>query len=473
MPPAKKTARKAAAKKAAPVGKYGTKLQTTSRAEESCVLGKYDADPYALPEGIDFETHVIATYYVEFPKQLDVVTLAPVIAIEQSTGTWTPVPGETPEVRARHIAKVVNVFEAPDYEYVVPDEVKDRQWIVQVAFPAANIENQIPMLLTACLGNISMAGRLKLLDLRMPKAILDGYQGPKFGSDGIYKALGIPKSKRRPLLNNMIKPCCGYPVKVGADLFYQAAVGGCDIIKDDELIADMSYNRVLERVKAYMKMEKRAYEETGEHTLYTVNVTDRLPKMFDLARAAVEAGGNALMVNYLAIGPEAMRTLAEDPDINVPILAHMDCAGAYFMSPHHGVASSIILGKLPRLAGADTVVIPFAMGGKAPYLPERFKQVVQALTYPFGKLKAMMPMPSGGITPVNVQDIVNVLGNEVMIGSGGGVHAHPEGPIAGGKAFRQAITAALKGIPVQEYGAEHRELGMALGIWGVKTEFKV
>jgi 2,3-diketo-5-methylthiopentyl-1-phosphate enolase len=441
--------------------------------EEACELGPYDAEPYALPEGIDFEKHVIATYYVEFPKELDVVSLAPVIAIEQSTGTWTPVPGETPEVRAKHVAKVINVFEAPYYEYMVPDDVKNRQWIVQLAFPASNIENQIPMLLTACLGNISMAGRLKLLELRMPKAILAGYQGPKFGIDGIYKALGIPKNKRRPLLNNMIKPCSGYPTKVGAELFYQAAAGGCDVIKDDELIADMEYNRVLDRVKLYMKAEKRVFEETGEHTLYTVNVTDRLPKMFDLAKRVVDAGGNALMVNYLAIGPEAMRTLAEDPDINVPILAHMDCAGAYYMSPHHGVASHIILGKLPRLAGADTVVVPFAMGGKAPYLPERFKQVVQSLTYPFGDLKPMMPMPSGGITPINVEAIYNVLGKEVMIGSGGGVHAHPDGPIAGGRAFRQAIEAAMSYIPAMEYGKDHEELGKALGIWGVKTEFKV
>jgi 2,3-diketo-5-methylthiopentyl-1-phosphate enolase len=441
--------------------------------EEICALGPYDAEPYALPEGLDYEKHVIATYYVEFPKELDVVALAPVIAIEQSTGTWTPVPGETPEVRAKHVAKVVQVFECPTYEYIVPDDVKTRQWIVNVAFPASNIENQIPMLLTACLGNISMAGRLKLLDLRMPKAILAGYQGPKFGIDGIYKALGIPKSKHRPLLNNMIKPCSGYPVKVGTELFYQAAAGGCDIIKDDELIADMDYNHCIDRVKAYMKMEKRVFEETGEHTLYTCNVTDRLPKMFETAKRVVDAGGNALMVNYLAIGPEAMRTLAEDPDINVPILAHMDCAGAYYMSPHHGVGSNIILGKLPRLAGADTVVIPFALGGKAPYLVERFRQVLQALTFPFGDLKPMLPMPSGGITPINVQDIVNTIGNEVLIGSGGGVHAHPDGPIAGGRAFRQAIEAARLGIPAMQYGQEHEELGKALGIWGVKTEFKV
>ena len=60
-----------------------------------------------------------------------------------------------------------------------------------------------------------------------------------------------------------------------------------------------------------------------------------------------------------------------------------------------------------------------------------------------------------------------------MIGSGGGVHAHPDGPIAGGRAFRQAIEAAMKYIPIMDYAQEHEELGKALGIWGVKTEFKV
>jgi 2,3-diketo-5-methylthiopentyl-1-phosphate enolase len=273
-----------------------------SPAAEACALGPYDAEPNALPEGIDFETHVIATYYTAWPREMDIVALGPVLAIEQSTGTWTPVPGETPEVRAKHVAKLIGVYEAPEYEWMVPADVTERQYIVQIAFPAANIENQIPMLLTACLGNISMGGKIKLLDLRMPKVLLDGYQGPKFGIDGLYKALGIPKNKRRPLLNNMIKPCSGYPVEVGKELFYQAALGGCDVIKDDELIGDMAYNKVIARVKAYMKMEKRVFEETGERTLYTVNVTDRLPKMFDLAHAVVEAGGNALMVNYLAVG---------------------------------------------------------------------------------------------------------------------------------------------------------------------------
>ncbi len=60
-----------------------------------------------------------------------------------------------------------------------------------------------------------------------------------------------------------------------------------------------------------------------------------------------------------------------------------------------------------------------------------------------------------------------------MIGSGGGIHAHPKGPTAGARAFRQAIDAAIKGIPLEEYAQEHEELGVALGIWKKKTEFKI
>jgi 2,3-diketo-5-methylthiopentyl-1-phosphate enolase len=427
--------------------------------------------PIALPEGIDMENHVIATYWVKSDRNMDMALMGQILAIEQTTGTWVPVPGETPEVRANHVAKVIGVYEAPFYEYGIPEDVKERQYIIQLAFPSANVEDQLPMLLTACIGNISLVPNFKLLDLRMPKATLDQYNGPALGIDGWYKALGIEKG--RPLLNNMIKPCSGYPLEVGARLFREAAMGGCDVIKDDELIANMKYNDAVERVKTYMKIEKEVFEETGEHTLYTVNVTDRLPRMLDLAKRCIDAGANGMMVNYLAVGPEAMRALADDPAINVPILAHMDVAGVYFMSPYQGISSPIIFGKFSRLCGADGIVLPFGLGGKGIYMHERFMATVRNLTYPFGNLKPTLPMPSGGITPANVPDCINNLGRDIMIGSGGGIHAHPMGPSAGARAFRQAIDAVLKGVPIQEYGKEHEELGTALGIWQKKTEFKI
>ena len=427
--------------------------------------------PIALPEGVDMETHVVATYWIQADKNLDMALMGQVLAIEQTTGTWVPVPGETPEVRAGHVAKVIGVYEAPSHEYGLPAELGERQYILQVAFPAANVEDQLPMLLTATIGNISLVPNVKLLDLRMPRTALATYQGPAFGIDGWYRALGIEKN--RPLLNNMIKPCSGYPLEVGARLFEDVARGGCDVVKDDELLADMRYNRAVDRVRRYMAIEKQVYEETGEHTLYTVNVTDRLPRMFDLAKRCIDAGANALMVNYLAVGPEALRALAEDPAVPVPILAHMDLAGAFFMSPFQGIASPIVFGKLSRLCGADGIVLPFSLGGKAVYLHDRFMATVRNLTFPFGDLKPTLPMPSGGITPANVPDIVNALGREIMIGSGGGIHAHPQGPTAGVRAFRQAIDAVTQGMPLEEYAKEHEALGIALGTWQKKTEFKI
>jgi 2,3-diketo-5-methylthiopentyl-1-phosphate enolase len=417
--------------------------------------------PIALPDGVDCDDYVIGTYLVSYPAALPIPIIAPMLAVEQSTGTWLPVPGETPEVRSQHVAKVIGVYEMPDYESTVPAGLQNRQWFVQVAYPEVNIGEQIPMLLTTVVGNISMGGEIKLVDIRFPEKYVAGFKGPKFGIEGVRKVLGVEK---RPLLNNMIKPCTGYVCEVGAELFRKAAAGGCDIVKDDELIADASFNSVLERVKSYMEIEKQVYEETGEHTLYTVNVTDKIPKVFENAKRAVELGCNAIMINYLAVGFPVLQALADDPSINVPILAHMDVAGALYMSPWHGISSHLVLGKLPRLAGADVVVIP-APYGKAPVIDYKFKNVARNLSFPLYNLKPTLPMASGGITPSMVPQVMMALGNDIVIGSGGGIHAHPQGPIAGGKAFRQAIDATMQGIPLAEYAKEHKELEIALKEW--------
>ncbi len=429
----------------------------------------FEAEPRALPEGIDYGDQIVATYYAQVPRDMIMYYMAPFLAVEQSTGTWTPVPGETPEVRAKHVAKVIGIYEVPQYEFEVPKEVEERTYIVQIAFPYRNIESQIPMLLTAVVGNISMGGKIKLLDIYLPKIYTDGFKGPKFGIEGVQDLLGV---KDRPLINNMTKPCTGYPCEVGAKLFYEVALGGCDVIKDDELIADMSFNRVEDRVRAYMELEKKVYEETGEHTLYTVNVSDSVPKMFETAKRAVDAGANAIMVNYLAVGLPALQALAEDPEINVPILAHMDCAGALYESHYSGISSHLVLAKLPRLAGADIIVFP-APYGKAPYLKDRYLVTADTMTYPMHNIKPSMPMPSGGITPQMVPTCVADLGKDIMIGSGGGIHAHPMGPTAGARAFRQAIDATMQNVSLEEYAKDHKELAVALGLWtGIFEETK-
>jgi len=431
--------------------------------------------PNALPEDIDYEKYIIGTYIAKLPRKMDAFYMMQAVCVEQSTGTFIPVPQETPENRRKHVAKVIMWTRIPDLEYDGAEDIfgnpKMYDYCVQIAFPL-NFRPQFPMLFTTIYGNISMGGPLKMVDVRFPKEFLKDFKGPKFGDVGIRKLLGV---RDRPLLNNMIKPCVYTDPKVGADLAYQAAVGGCDVIKDDELLADADFNPMVDRVTAFMEALDRADSEKGEKTLYTINITDRPDKMFEWADKVQEAGANALMVNHISVGYGAMRKLAEDPSIKVPILGHMDFAGTLYQDPLSGVSSPLILGKFGRLSGCDFIVHP-APYGKAPTTTDRFKETARQMVMPMGNaphIKPTMPMPSGGITVSLVEKCMKDLGPNIMIGSGGGIHAHPSGPIAGATAFRQAIDAAMQGISCKDYAKDHKELAESLGVFGLgkKTEF--
>jgi len=425
---------------------------------------KYLDTPEAIGlDGIDLEKYIIASYIIKRPKGQNVNYLSRFAAIEQSTGTWVRVPAETEEVRKHHVARVLGVYELPHIEYVVPKDIKERIYFVQIGFPIINIKGMgIPMLFTTVIGNISITHGLKLVDLAFPKAWLEDFKGPKFGIDGLRKLMNVPE---RPLLNNMVKPCTGHTADVAAELVYKAAVGGCDVVKDDELISNPSFNRLEERIVKVMEAVDKADSEKGEKTLYTINITTKFPEMFEYADKMIELGANALMINYLTTGFEALRQIAEDPSIKVPILGHMDFGGTFFGGMWTGMTSMLTFAKLPRICGADTVVIP-APYGKAEILDERYEQNLKALRFPFQHIKPTLPMPSGGITPGMVEKCMKEAGNDILIGSGGGIHSHPDGPTSGAKAFRQAIDAVMQGKNVKQVAKEQKELGIALGVWG-------
>jgi 2,3-diketo-5-methylthiopentyl-1-phosphate enolase len=423
----------------------------------------YDPLLHLLPEAVDIDEHVIGTYLLETARDVDIVARAEAIALEQSTGTWVSVREETPETREKYAAKVIGIYEIPNYEIMVPPDVSERSFVLRLAFPWVNFGSQIPLMLTTTVGNLACLGRIKLLDLEFPEGYLAGFKGPKFGIGRIRDLLGVHD---RPLLNNMIKPNTGFPPEVGAKLAYEAALGGVDIIKDDELLGGSPPFSPLEaRVKAYMEAIKRADEKTGEKTLYTVNISDRADKVLDNARRALDAGANALMINYLTTGLSVVRTVAEDPELDVPLLGHGDFGGAVYASPHSGVSSPLIMAKLARLAGVDMLIdiVPY---GKVPLLKERYVQIAHTLLSDFHNIRPIFPIVAAGCYPGLVPQVVQDLGLDCMIGVGGAVHGHPMGGVSGAKAFRQAIDAAIQGVPLSEAAKAHEELRVALDAWG-------
>ena len=417
---------------------------------------------FVSPETANGGEYTIATYFVELKPRTDIMKFAEALAIEQTTGTWLEVPEETPDLRSKHCGKVCGVWEVPAYEFELPNDIETRKYVLQIAYPEINFGSQVPMLLSTVIGNISMSGRLKLIDLKFSDKFLNGFKGPKFGIEGVRKILNVHD---RPLLNNMIKPCTGYTPDVGAKLFYKAASGGVDIVKDDELISDPVYNRMEDRVKLYMEKEKQVYEETGERTLYTVNITNTAQKAIDNAKRAIDLGANALMINYLTCGYSVLQALSEDPEITVPILAHLDFAGTMYESHFSGLSSHLVLGKLVRLAGADLIIYPSPYG-KFKFFREKHLQIANALTYQMGELKRIFPGPGGGINNGVVHTLVEDMGMDCIVACGGAVHGHPMGPVAGGKALRQVIDAAVKGIAYADIKDISDEVRIAYDLWG-------
>lgn len=427
---------------------------------------KFESYRFQLPDGIDQERYIRATYRIVAPKETDILDYARQLAFEQTTGTWVEVPIETEELKRKYTGKISAIYESPDYEYTVPQEVETRSYIISLEFPIENVKDQIPMLLSTIMGNIASLGEIKLLDVSFPETFLEDFQGPQFGIEGLRDLLDVPK---RPLLCNMIKPDTGFPPEVGAELFYKAAKGGCDIIKDDELLGDPEYCKVEDRVTQYMEKADQAEEETGEKTLYTVNVTDRADRAIEKAEKVLDLGVNALMINTFSAGFSTARTIAEDSSIDVPLLGHIDFFGSTYESPTTGVSSPLLVGKLQRLSGVDMAIIPSTYG-KFPMIRKKYMQISQNLYSGWKDIGRTLPCPAAGMHPGVVPLTIDDLGLDCCPSAGGAVHGHPQGSVAGAKALRQAIDSCVEDVPIEEYAQDHEELKAALDEWGIATE---
>lgn len=423
-------------------------------------------DLIRFPEAINYEDCVIATYYLETP--IDLYEAVNSLAAGQSTGTWKRARDETDLIRERHGAKVIGIYTIPgEFRQNLPSSsdlgMKTRACVLRLAFPHINFGPKIPNLLTAVAGELYEIGAftaIRLMDLEFPKSFLKEFTGPRFGIKGCREILGIYD---RPIIGAIIKPCVGLPANRLAELAYEGFKGGLDFIKDDELLADTSYNSIKERVKNVVAVLKRAEEETGEKKMYAFNITDRVDRIKTLHDIVVEGGGNCVMINVATVGLEVMRELAEYTQ--VPIHCHRNFAPVWSRSPYIGL-SFPALTKLFRLCGADQIHCG-AIQGKGYESDEEVLANMRACTLEFGEIKDSLPVSSGGQwagkAPVNARKIGHY---DFIHLSGAGTYAHPDGAEAGARSIRQAWEATIKNIPLEEYAKEKKELANAIKYFG-------
>jgi ribulose-bisphosphate carboxylase large chain len=416
----------------------------------------------ATPDEVVPDKHIIATYYVE-GRGISIVEAGVKIAAEESIGTWTEVTTATEWLVKNLSAKV--------YEYKAEN---GNTGIVKIAYPNILFDFEtggIPNILSIVAGNLFGARALqnvRLIDLQFPREIIETFKGPKFGIEGVRRILGTLESGR-PHLGTIIKPKVGLNPKETTKVAYEAATGGVDFIKDDETLTNQKFCPLTERISNVMDALDRVKSETGRTVLYAPNITAETYKVLELADTALEHGARALMVDFLPSGFSAVRLLAEDPSINVPIHIHRCMHAAMTRNPKHGI-SMMVLAKLVRLAGGDQLHTGTAagkMGGKEKKVAE-VTAINDFLRSEFYNLKTTFPVASGGIHPAIVPLNIENLGKDIVIQAGGGIHGHPMGTRAGATAMKQAIDAVMEGVPIEEYAKDHEELKMAIQKWGLK-----
>ena len=123
------------------------------------------------------------------------------------------------------------------------------------------------------------AKNLRLEDINFPDEYINAFKGPKFGIAGIRKTLNI---YNRPLLGTIIKPKLGLNPEEHAKVAFEAWLGGCDLVKDDENLTSQSFNNFQKRVELMTKLRDKEEKETGEVKEAFINVT--APTMKELER---------------------------------------------------------------------------------------------------------------------------------------------------------------------------------------------
>jgi 2,3-diketo-5-methylthiopentyl-1-phosphate enolase len=394
-------------------------------------------------------SEVQATYLLE-ATQDKLEKKAEAIAVGLTIGSWTNLPAVEQEQLERHKGRVVEA-----------KMVTDRQASITIGYPSINFSNDLPAVLTTTFGKFSLDGKVKLTDLNFSKEIKKGYPGPQFGMEGIRD---LTNTYDRPLLMSIFKGVIGRDLTSLKEQMKAQALGGIDIVKDDEILFENELTPLAKRIPVCQEALRESYEETGKRTLHAVNLTGKTMELKENAYKAVELGADLLLLNVFAYGLDVMQALAEDPNIPLPIMAHPAFSGALISAPEYGLSPGLLLGKLARMAGADLVLFPSPYGSVA-MAKEETQAIAKYLTEK-DQFKKAFPVPSAGIHPGLTPKLIADFGIDSIINAGGGIHGHPGGAAAGGKAFVQAIDAVLNKQTLSEKASTHPELAKAIELWG-------
>ena len=391
---------------------------------------------------------ITATYL--FPTHPEQEKIAEQHALGLTIGSWTDIPHLEQQQLKHHKGELVSVEKG---------EVKDT---VKIFYPSANFSADLPAIFTTVYGKLSFFEGYELIDLDFSEQLLAQFPGPRFGSKGVREQLNVMD---RPLLKAIFKGVMGRDLPFFSAQLEELLAGGIDLIKDDEILFENELTPFYKRITTAREIIDRHYDKTGNRVLYAVNLSGRTHQLHEKAEKAAELGANALLFNVHAYGLDALQTLRENNNIGLPIVAHSALSGVLAGQKGGGFAYSLLVGKLTRLVGGDLSLFPSPYGNVA--ISREDALAINAALVEDNGFEKTFSVPSAGIHPGMVPQLLKDFGDNLVVNAGGGIFGHPDGPTQGAQAFRAAIDASVKNISLEEAAEKSQALQRAIDQWGL------
>ena len=276
---------------------------------------------------------------------------------------------------------------------------------------------------------------VQVVEISLPAVLLDQFKGPKYGIPGIRSLIGVYD---RPVLFSALKPLGLSSANLSrvAGVF---AENGIDIIKDDHGLADQVYAPFKERVKMCSDAVLEANARSGHNALYVPNITAPMYLLKERALYAQECGAGGIMVAPGLVGFDAMKSLADDPDIHLPIFSHPAFSGSMTVNERQGISLPVFFGYLMRLAGADATIFP-NYGGRFTFSKEDCIEIAERGKKNIGDIKPMFVCPAGGMKLEKVPGMIESYGIDVMLLIGGGLFSHGDNLAENCRYFNSTVT---------------------------------
>ncbi|MEF2549803.1 3-oxo-isoapionate-4-phosphate decarboxylase OiaX [Aurantimonas sp. A2-1-M11] len=407
------------------------------------------------------------TYRIECEG--DVGAMAAKIASDQSTGTFTELPGETEAVRTRCAARVEAVVpHEPLAVPSIPDPQGTGPWRradVTIAYPLEAIGTDVAALMTIAIGGVfavkGVTG-IRVMDIDLPAAWAC-HPGPQFGIAGSRRLMGVAEG---PMIASIIKPSLGLLPEETAAVVRDLCAAGVDFIKDDEKLMSPAYSPLDERIAAIMPVIRDHEQTTGKRVMYAFGISSADPDtMMRNHDRVVEAGGNAAVVNINSIGYGGMSFLRK----RSALCLHAHRNGWDILTRHPGLGLEFrAYQKIWRLLGVDQFQIN---GIRAKYWEpdDSFvRSFADCMTPIFSEADRPLPVVCSGQWGGQAVETYERTGRtlDLMYLGGGGIHGHPMGPAAGVRAIRQAWDAAAGGMSLADKTRDNPELAASLAKWG-------